>query len=120
MVKYFDVKELVDGCPDLVELDMSDCISLTAETISQVCQLSKLEHLALSRCYSIPRSAYLELASVSSLQFLDVFSLLAEHSLSGLQRALPEVEINKFLFSSIARPTVGIRRTSIWGLRVRD
>nr|CAD7417938.1 unnamed protein product [Timema poppensis] len=53
-----DVKELVDVCPDLVELDMSDCISLTAETISHVCQLSKLEHLALSRCYSIPRSAY--------------------------------------------------------------
>ena len=30
------------------------------------------------------------------------------------------IEINKFLFTSIARPTVGIKRTSIWNLRVRE
>ena len=30
------------------------------------------------------------------------------------------IEINKFMFTSVARPTVGIKRTSIWNLRVRD
>ena len=33
---------------------------------------------------------------------------------------LSGIEINKFMFTSVARPTVGIKRTSIWNLRVRD
>lgn len=61
-----------------------------------------------------------QLSSVSSLMYLDVFNLMSEQSLANLQDNLPEVDVNKFLFSSVARPTVGIRRTSIWGLRVRD
>jgi F-box and leucine-rich repeat protein 1 (S-phase kinase-associated protein 2) len=52
--------------------------------------------------------------------YLDVFNLMSEQSIANLQDNLPEVDVNKFLFSSVARPTVGIRRTSIWGLRVRD
>lgn len=31
-----------------------------------------------------------------------------------------QIVVNKFLFSSVARPTVGIKRTSIWNLRVKD
>lgn len=31
-----------------------------------------------------------------------------------------KVNINKFKFSSVARPTVGARRSSIWGQCVRD
>ncbi|PSN55093.1 hypothetical protein C0J52_01896 [Blattella germanica] len=88
---------LAENCPDLVELDLSDCTSLTGRTIEIV-----------------------QLQSVSSLMYLDIFNLMSEQSMANLQQKLPEVDINKFLFSSVARPTVGIRRTSIWGLRVRD
>ncbi|XP_023723002.1 S-phase kinase-associated protein 2 isoform X2 [Cryptotermes secundus] len=114
------VRQLVTACPELVELDLSDCTSLTSETISIVTKLDKIEYLALSRCYSITPAAYLQLSSVSSLMYLDVFNLMSEQSLANLQDNLREVDVNKFLFSSVARPTVGIRRTSIWGLRVRD
>lgn len=52
--------------------------------------------------------------------FLDVFGLMSEDELNDLKNGIPEVAINQFPFSSVARPTVGLRRTSIWGLKVRD
>jgi F-box and leucine-rich repeat protein 1 (S-phase kinase-associated protein 2) len=53
------VRQLVTACPELVELDLSDCTTLTSETISIVMQLDKIEYLALSRCYGVAPSAYL-------------------------------------------------------------
>ena len=60
------------------------------------------------------------LGNILTLLALDVFGMLKESALVQLHEALPNIEINKFPFSSIARPTTGVRRTSIWGLRVRD
>ncbi|XP_046390450.1 S-phase kinase-associated protein 2 [Ischnura elegans] len=115
------VECLVNCCPDLVELDLSDCTLLTEGAVTAVVNgLAKIEYLALSRCYHIPISAYTLLTQAESLMYLDVFGLMNEQSLATLQCRLSEVDINKFYFSSVARPTVGIRRTSIWGLRVRD
>ncbi|XP_071445025.1 S-phase kinase-associated protein 2-like [Hetaerina americana] len=115
------VECLVSCCSDLVELDLSDCTQLTEGAVLAVVNgLSKIEYLALSRCYHIPPSAYTLLTKAESLMYLDVFGLMNEQSLATLQSRLSEVDINKFYFSSVARPTVGIRRTSIWGLRVRD
>lgn len=54
------------------------------------------------------------------LLYLDLYGILNESALSTLRQSLPHIQINKYLFSSVARPTVGIRRTSVWGLRVRD
>ena len=56
---FADVRQLVAACPELVELDLSDCTTLTSETISIVMQLDKIEYLALSRCYGVAPSAYL-------------------------------------------------------------
>ena len=56
---FADVQQLVTACPELVELDLSDCTTLTSETICIVTQLDKIEYLALSRCYGIAPSAYL-------------------------------------------------------------
>lgn len=50
---------LVKRCPELVELDVSDCAALTADAISTVRKLEHLEYLSMSRCYNIPASAYL-------------------------------------------------------------
>ena len=60
------------------------------------------------------------LSSIPSLLALDVFGMLRDTAVQQLRESLPNIEINKFPFSSIARPTTGIRRTSVWGLRVRD
>lgn len=115
-----DVKKLVKSCPAMVELDLSDCTLLTIYSINSLLTLTKLEHLSLSRCYSIPAAAYLRLSYMPSLLYLDVFGLMGETILNSLRANCGGTAINKFPFSSVARPTVGVRRTSIWGLRVRD
>lgn len=51
---------------------------------------------------------------------VDVFGLLKDSADKQLREILGNIEINKYPFSSIARPTTGTRRTSLWGLRVRD
>ncbi|XP_076687178.1 S-phase kinase-associated protein 2 isoform X2 [Andrena cerasifolii] len=115
-----NVKDLVKCCPDMIELDLSDCTMLTMNTVRNLLDFSKLEHLSLSRCYGIPPSTYLTLTYMPSLLYLDVFGLMSEPILKTLQVTCGETQLNKFLYSSVARPTVGVRRTSIWGLRVRD
>lgn len=115
-----DIRDLSRRCPEIIELDLSDCAMLTMLTVQHLLNFSKMEHLSLSRCYSIPQSAYVRLAHMPCLMYLDLFGLMAESVLKSLQANLRQPEINKFLYSSVARPTVGIRRTSIWGLRVRD
>lgn len=112
--------KLVNRCPDLLELDLSDCSQLSSKAMTTVCKLKKLEYLSLSRCYNINVSSYLQLSDLEPLQFLDVFGLLSEQALGTLQTSFPGVGINKFMHSSVARPTVGTRRTSIWGLRTRE
>ncbi|XP_063216861.1 S-phase kinase-associated protein 2 isoform X2 [Bacillus rossius redtenbacheri] len=114
------VADLVVTCPGLTELDVSDCTSLTPDAIDHVCKLPRLEHLAASRCYSIPPATFLSLSSVGSLLYLDVLGMMGDKCLAALQTHLSRVEVNKFLFSAVARPTVGSKRTSIWNLRVRD
>ncbi|XP_011877535.1 PREDICTED: S-phase kinase-associated protein 2 isoform X2 [Vollenhovia emeryi] len=115
-----NLTDLSKRCPDIIELDLSDCAMLTMQTMHNLLNFSKLEHLSLSRCYSIPLPAYGRLAQMPRLLYLDVFGLMSESVLKSLQASCREPEINKYLYSSVARPTVGIRRTSIWGLRVRD
>ncbi|XP_020285054.1 S-phase kinase-associated protein 2 isoform X2 [Pseudomyrmex gracilis] len=115
-----NVKDLSNRCPDIIELDLSDCAMLTMQAVPSLLNFSKLEHLSLSRCYCIPQSAYMRLAHMQCLLYLDVFGLMSDAVLKSFQATCRDLEINKFLYSSIARPTVGIRRTSIWGIRVRD
>ncbi|XP_064626085.1 S-phase kinase-associated protein 2-like [Lineus longissimus] len=116
-----DVGNLIRTCPHLKELDLSDALLLTPAILHDiVANLKGLEHIALSRCYRIPASHLLALSSMVSLMALDLFGTTIDGALEVIQDALPNVEINKFPFSNIARPTTGIRRTSIWGLRVRD
>lgn len=55
-----------------------------------------------------------------SLTYLDIFGLMRDENIEILGQAHPKIGFNKFIHSSVARPTVGNRRTSIWGLRTRD
>jgi len=112
---------LGERCPNLKELDISDATKLTSQTLTVVVdKLLILESLSTSRCYSIPPSSYLYLSSCSSLLYLNVFGVLREQAMEELGTRLTGLELNKFMFTSVARPTVGIKRTSIWNLRVRD
>ncbi|XP_020714069.1 uncharacterized protein LOC101452586 isoform X2 [Ceratitis capitata] len=114
------VASLVKRCPQLLEVDFSDCTALTGNVINIICKFKMLEYLSLSRCYLIPASSYMDLANLPSLTYLDVFGMLSDTGLELLEQNFPNIGINKFIHSSVARPTVGTRRTSIWGLRTRD
>ena len=35
-------------------------------------------------------------------------------------RFRPAIAVNEFMFSAVARPTVGTKRTSLWGIQVRE
>ena len=80
-------------------------------------QSSSLKHPCLKKTCSVGCRL---LATIPTLLALDVFGMLKESALLQLRQVLCNIEVNKFPFSSIARPTTGIRRTSIWGVRVRD
>ncbi|XP_076035199.1 S-phase kinase-associated protein 2-like [Oratosquilla oratoria] len=115
------VRWICEDCPKLQELDLSDCTQLTAAVICTIIRtLHHVEYLAFARCYSIQPDAYLELQQIPSLLYLDVFGILSEAALNTVRESLPKKYVNKYYFSSVARPTVGIKRTSIWGFRVRD
>ncbi|KAM7363875.1 S-phase kinase-associated protein 2 isoform 2-T3 [Cochliomyia hominivorax] len=111
---------LAKRCPQLLELDLSDCTGLTGNAIGIICKFKMLEYLSLSRCYLIPATAYIELRNMSTLTYLDIFGMLTDSALEMLEETFSKIGINKFIHSSVARPTVGTRRTSIWGLRTRD
>lgn len=115
------IQSLVESCPYLRELDVSDSSQLTPATLNaMVDRLHYLESVSTSRCYNITPSSYLMLTACPTLLYLNVFGLLREPALEELKDRLQGIEINKFMFTSVARPTVGIKRTSIWNLRVRD
>lgn len=61
------------------------------------------------------------LGTIATLRYLEVFSLFKLESIATLSKELLKgIEINQFPLSAIARPTVGSRRSTIWGVKVRD
>lgn len=119
-IYFSDLQDLVKNCCDIVELDLSDCTNLTHNILPSLLSLNKLEHLSLSRCYSVPITVHVSVVKMPNLKFLDIFGTVSEDAIKTLRVQYKNVEFNKFMFSAVARPTVRDRRTSIWGLRVRD
>ncbi|XP_052102634.1 S-phase kinase-associated protein 2-like [Mytilus californianus] len=115
-----EILQLVKRCYRLRELDLSDSTVITCNSIRYLTQhLKRLEYIALSRCYRISPTTIPELQNILSLNVVDVFGMLRNQALQQLRQAI-SVDVNKYPFSSIARPTTGVRRTSIWGIPVRD
>lgn len=114
--------DIISCCSGLRELDLSDSTGLTGDSVQHITLLDELNFLALSRCYLIPYRALLDLKKMPSLMYLDVHGAYIDTTeLRIIQDHLgPKVNINKFKFSSVARPTVGAKHSSIWNLRVRD
>lgn len=116
-----DVKKIVEACPNLVELDVSDCTNLTSSTLETIASgLPNLKRLSLSRCYNMAGSNFRQLENIGSLHHLELFGVLHDSVLASLTLDLEKININRSPFSTVARPTTGYHRTSLWGLRVRD
>ncbi|XP_009863977.1 PREDICTED: S-phase kinase-associated protein 2 [Apaloderma vittatum] len=115
-----DVKTLVEKCPFLVHLDLSDSVMLKPECFQYFHRLHSLQHLCLSRCYQISPAALIELGGIPTLKTLQVFGIVTDTSLQLLKETLPNMKINCSYFTSIGRPTVGSKRNhEIWGIRCR-
>ncbi|XP_071436327.1 S-phase kinase-associated protein 2 [Pithys albifrons albifrons] len=115
-----DVKTLVERCPFLVHLDLSDSMMLKPECFQYFRQLMFLQHLCLSRCYQISPAALVELGEIRTLKTLQVFGIVTDSSLQLLVEALPDLKINRSHFTTIARPTVGNKKNhEIWGIKCR-
>uniref|UniRef100_A0A8C3JUC0 S-phase kinase associated protein 2 n=1 Tax=Calidris pygmaea TaxID=425635 RepID=A0A8C3JUC0_9CHAR len=115
-----DIKTLVERCPFLVHLDLSDSVMLKPECFQYFHQLIFLQHLCLSRCYQISPAALVELGEIPTLKTLQVFGIVTDSSLQLLKEMLPDMKINCSHFTSIARPTVGSKKNhEIWGIKCR-
>ncbi|XP_076462370.1 S-phase kinase-associated protein 2-like [Babylonia areolata] len=116
-----DVERLCSRCKSLVELDLSDSLGLSGMAVASICtHLAHVQQLSLNRCYNIPPTYFHELGSMPSLQMLNVIGMLARGFFENLKQELPKIQLNTTLISTIARPTTGQRRTSIWEQRVRE
>uniref|UniRef100_A0A3P8WQA0 S-phase kinase-associated protein 2 n=1 Tax=Cynoglossus semilaevis TaxID=244447 RepID=A0A3P8WQA0_CYNSE len=119
-----DVKMLVDRCPHIQTLDLSDSTLLMADSFPVLAQLKHLQHLSLSRSQAPPPSLDLG-TTIPSLCLLDVFGLVPNGHLPVLKKDLPRICINSKPFSTIARPTpastpaVPLSDRSMWGSRCR-
>ncbi|XP_033636361.1 S-phase kinase-associated protein 2-like [Asterias rubens] len=100
-------------CPFMKELDLSDSTSIGFTALEAMVEcMTDLQHISLSRCYSLPRASFFNLTNLAHLRAIDVFGL--NHEDGMIQEILPRVQINIYPFSSIARPTTTRKRNSIW------
>lgn len=119
-----DVRCLVERCPKLVNLDLSDSVLLTVDSFPVLQQLPSLRALGLSRCYQILPAALLYFEQFPRLETLEVFGLLQDpNDLSGVAKELPHLRINTQRFTTIARPSPSARSllstATLWGLTCR-
>ncbi|XP_066502336.1 S-phase kinase-associated protein 2 isoform X2 [Hoplias malabaricus] len=115
-----DVKNLVERCPNLTNLDLSDSVLVTTDIFPFLQQLSSLKHLGLSRCYQIHPAALIDFEKFLKLQTLEVFGLIQDSYLPILSKGLPHIQINTQPFSSVARPTSATRKDrTLWGMHCR-
>ncbi|XP_072113137.1 S-phase kinase-associated protein 2-like isoform X1 [Mobula birostris] len=114
-----DVEVLCQRCPQITNLDMSDSTMLTAGCFPALCQLSHLQHLGLSRCHEIPPAALVELREIISLKTLSIYGLVRDSTLN-VKELIPQIKVNAFPLTSIARPTPGHGKSrTIWGITCR-
>ena len=83
--------------------------------------LMRKKFLSLSHTHKRTLSDFFSsLKQLRHLTYLDIFGVVDERGLQKLHALLGSgITLNQQRFSCVARPTYGLRRTSIWGLRTR-
>lgn len=110
---------LLQMCQVCGDSNISRCHAATTLPWRLICMyfcLLLVSQLIFTNNFSPHRT----LNTIKSLMYLDVFGLLSDSGLTHMEKAFKNIGINKFVHSSVARPTVMPRRTSVWGLRTRD
>ena len=115
-IKNQNVQSLVNNCPDLLELDLSDASTLTGESLDFIVRLSKLRRLSLSRCFDIHPATLLKLSLMKQLKYLNVFGILKEEKFGILRRELPQLIINDSPLSFVGR-SAGVKNL-LWDVKL--
>lgn len=115
------VQILVRRAIRLRVLDISDSLLLTDQSLISIRQNSRLlTHLSASRCYLFTSTALIQLKLLAAFSILDLFGTLAAFPMQQLRDEFgTRIRLNVCPISTIARPTIGNQRTSIWGFRTR-
>lgn len=113
---------LIGRCPGLIELDISDCLEVTTAAVPAIADgLTNIRTFSVSRCYKIDPKKILDvLGKMSSLRSLTAFRVIGHQEARELEAKYSLLRVNKEYFSTVARPTTGVRRTSIWLVRCRE
>ena len=108
-------------CPNLVELDVSDAGELTSASVNSLVEsANNLVVLSMSRCYKVELRSFLGLVNCVSLKEFNAHGMLKDSNLLELRKRLSPIEVNVNVFSHIARPTTGYKRTSIWNMKTKQ
>ncbi|XP_062905735.1 S-phase kinase-associated protein 2 isoform X4 [Mobula hypostoma] len=108
-----------DSLNQMLNSCSSDSTMLTPGCFPALCQLSHLQHLGLSRCHEIPPAALVELREIISLKTLSIYGLVRDSTLN-VKELIPQIKVNAFPLTSIARPTPGHGKSrTIWGITCR-
>jgi len=113
------IKQLVKSCPHLTHLDLSDGVLLTARSLDEILKLKHLVHLGLSRCYNVPPMTFSSFSQMKSLKTLQIFGLLNAEGIEVLRAEIPNINVNKSFFSTIARPVGSVYYGKIWDVQCK-
>ncbi|CAL8405771.1 unnamed protein product [Arctogadus glacialis] len=116
-----DLELLVERCPNIITLDISDSVFLRTTCIPTLEQLLHLKHLSLSRCYQIYPSSLGDIGEkITSLRLLDAFGLVHDGHIFSKLYEMKRVAVNTRAISMVARPTpVQTDVHSMWDRRCR-
>lgn len=113
-IKLFDIiffflfsvlEKIVNRCPQLFELDLSDCTGLTPKAINALATLVNIDHLSITHCNINSLDDVRFLCHRTNLGFLDIFHL-DRNFIKILKDIFPKIKYNKYRLPSTARPTL--------------
>jgi hypothetical protein len=115
VMSNFHLVSLVDHCPLLEKLDISDNYNLTSVIIPYLADLENLRHLAISRCIKISLASLEPFRNSENLEHMEVYGFTSDMSIvRKLCEWLGLTCVNGKPFLSIGRPTSELHPAYIW------
>ncbi|XP_050537062.1 S-phase kinase-associated protein 2 isoform X2 [Daktulosphaira vitifoliae] len=115
-----DLITLVNRCSRLVELDISDSLAITPDSVDFILNnLPNLKILSMSRCFNVgtsflqPKMQRLKTGNrAHQLKELNMFGMTNQYN--SLWPDVVDLKINKNIFSHISRPKLANNEYTIW------
>ncbi|CAI5446052.1 unnamed protein product [Caenorhabditis angaria] len=112
---------LTNHCHSLRDLDVSDNVDLTKQSVLKLATLTSLRKLSCNRCYGIDPNIFLVLNN-TNLQCLNVHGCIAESTVDYFKNACKQLIVNRDIFNYTAKPSDSSSANSsfIWGKQLYE